>query len=124
MGLRLQKKSVEANKELDLPPKNLHQEKHDREMEKLSKKQTEGDKKRTARLTADYDKQVKEVMEGLGVPRPVAENIVMNTLILGKKKKSPPSYKHGGKVKKPKAKKMMGGGKVYSRGSRKAKYNG
>ena len=32
--------------------------------------------------------------------------------------------KHGGKVKKPKAKKMMGGGKVYSRGSRKAKYNG
>ena len=32
--------------------------------------------------------------------------------------------KHGGKVKKSKAKKMMGGGKVYSRGSRKAKYNG
>ena len=122
MGLRLQKKSVEANKELDLPPET-EREKYVREMRKLSEEQTEGDKKRTARLTADYDKQVEEVMEGLGVPRPVAENIVMNTLILGKKKKSPPSYKHGGKVKKSKAKKMMGGGKVYSRGSRKANYN-
>ena len=93
-----------ANKELDLPPET--------EMQKLSREQTQGTRDRMAKEKAAYNKQINEIMEGLDVTEEEAENILIDRM-LGKKKKKkkrPPSYKHGGKV--------------YSRGSRKAKYNG
>ena len=114
-------------KELDLPPET-EREKIDRQMKEMSARQTQGLRDRMAKDMEAYDKQVKEVMEGLNVPKAEAERIV-NERILGIKKKKSKGMMDGGMVmpkkkKKTKAKKMMGGGKVYSRGSRKANYSG
>jgi len=97
-------------------------------------------KEREAAQTKRFNDEVKEVMEGLNVSKKEAEAIVKNknfrmiTDALGPSKKEiredmrqkGEELNKGGllKKKKAKAKKMKSGGKVYSRGSRKANYNG
>lgn len=122
MGLDVEKKEVS-----DDPYK---------EMEDKAKRYKEGQ----AAINKRFNDEVKEVMEGLNVSRKEAEAIVKNknfrmiTDALGPSKKQiredmrqkGEELNKGGllKKKKAKAKKMMGGGKVYARGSRKANYNG
>jgi len=97
-------------------------------------------KERDAQLKKRFDDEVKEVMEGLNVPKNEAEEIVrkkdermFKDFMLPPEKEIRKDMRQKGqelnkggllKKKKAKAKKMMGGGKVYARGSRKAKYNG
>ena len=97
-------------------------------------------KEKQAATTKRFNDEVKEVMEGLNVSKKEAVAIVKNknfrmiTDALGPSKKQiredmiqkGEELNKGGllKKKKAKAKKMMSGGKVYSRGSRKANYNG
>ena len=87
---------------------------------------------------------VKEVMEGLNVSKAEAEKIVRDTIFDGKRRQSEiidfgteeeqkerskklkrqKNLKRGKEVNKGGLLKMKSGGKVYSRGSRKANYNG
>ena len=122
MGMKIEKKEVS-----DDPYK---------EMEDNAKRYKEGQ----AQLKKRFDDEVKEVMEGLNVPKKEAEEIVRKRDERMFKDFMFPSEKEirkdmrqkgqevnkGGllKKKKAKAKKMMGGGKVYARGSRKANYSG
>ena len=91
----------------------------------LSYEQTKGLRDRLAKQEADFQRDVKEVMEA-GYTRKEAEKIVNEKYMPSteSKKKKPESMMDGGKVRKKKktAKNMMSGGKVYSRGSRKANY--
>ena len=95
-----------------------------------------------AELDKRFEQEVKDVMESLGVSEKKAAEIVIkkdlknsgkrmgnieksiDKLIMEESKIT--EINKGGllKKKKVKAKKMMSGGKVYARGSRKVKYNG
>ena len=93
-----------------------------------------------AELDKRFKQEVKDVMESLGVSRKKAAEIVIkkdfknfnkrmgnieksiDKLIMEESKIT--EINKGGLLKKKKAKKMMGGGKVYARGSRKANYSG
>jgi hypothetical protein len=119
MGLKLEKKEVSD------PYK---------EMEDQTKRFKERDAARNKR----FNEEVEAVMEGLNVPKNEAEEIVrkkdervLRDFMVPSEKEIRKDMRQkgqevnkGGLLKKKKAKNMMGGGKVYSRGSRKAKYNG
>tara|TARA_R100001082_G_scaffold34947_2_gene18097 strand:+ start:3815 stop:4174 length:360 start_codon:yes stop_codon:yes gene_type:complete len=118
MGLKL------AKKEVSDPYKEME------DQAKKFKRKDAADNKR-------FNNEVKEVMEGLNVSKAEAEAIVENKNLRMIREALEPSKKEirkymkqqgeevnkGGLLKKKKAKRMMGGGKVYSRGSRKANYN-
>ena len=118
MGVKIEEKPTDPYKEQELQRKRF--------------------KEREAQLKKRFDDEVKEVMEGLNVPKKEAEEIVrkkdermFKDFMLPPEKEIRKDMRQkgqevnkGGLLKKKKAKKMMGGGKVYSRGSRKANYNG
>ena len=116
-------------------------------MKKLYESRQTPYEKKEARRTED---NVKAVMEGLNVSKEEAEKIVRDTLFRGKRRlkadsgesqiidfgteeeqkerskklKRQRNLKRGKEVNKGGLLKMKSGGKVYSRGSRKANYNG
>ena len=124
MGMRLEKKEVsDPYKEQELQRKRF--------------KEIDPHTSEAAR-NKRFNEEVKAVMEGLNVPKNEAEEIVRKKdervlrdfMVPSKKeirkhmRQKGQEVNKGGLLKKKKAKNMMGGGKVYSRGSRKAKYNG
>ena len=120
MGIKIEEKPTDPYKEQELQRKRF--------------------KEREAQLKKRFDDEVKEVMEGLNVTKKEAEEIVrkkdekmFRDFMLPSKKQIREDMRQKGeelnkggllKKKKAKAKKMMGGGKVYARGSRKANYSG
>ena len=102
-------------KELDLPPET-EREKIDREMKEMSDRQKRslGLTDRLAAQSAKNEKDIAAILEAYP-NKTRAEAIEMIQEAEEKK------YR---KKKKKKDNSMKSGGKVYSRGSRKAKYNG
>jgi len=100
-------------KELDLPPETAT-EKYDREMKEMSDRQTQGIRDRLAAQSAKNEKDIAAILEAYP-NKTRAEAIEMIQEAEEKK------YR---KKKKKKDNSMKSGGKVYSRGSRKANYNG
>jgi|TARA_R110000824_G_scaffold260981_2_gene449604 AICAR transformylase/IMP cyclohydrolase PurH len=115
MGLRLQERKNKGNKELD-SPKMIKDDESTIEM--VNRKQVKDI------VSAGYTRA--EAVEMLKKKSDVDLKKLLKRIDMQIREKDIQEGKEvnkGGLIKKT-AKKMMGGGKVYSRGSRKAKYSG